>query len=245
MLRSSDVTGAKGSSAAPPDRRFVRGLFDWLEPEYDSAVVAYSLGLDLYWKWKLLRRLRPREGERALDLACGTGLIYRRLLGSVGSGSVVGLDVNRAMLEHARRRRTGSSLVQADALSLPFADGTFDLVTAGYLFKYLALDPLAREIRRVLKPGGRFGGYDFSAPLEDRPAGWIYARYLRDLLPTVGRWRSRRTDRWTELFVFLSRVATESGWETRAEGAFRAAGFTRVRRVASTGGAITWFWAGW
>jgi demethylmenaquinone methyltransferase / 2-methoxy-6-polyprenyl-1,4-benzoquinol methylase len=221
----------------------VRGLFDWLEPNYESAVLLYSFGNDLRWKSELLRRLVPRTGERALDLACGTGLIHRRLLRTLGARAVVGLDVNRAMLLHARARRPDSRLVQADSVRLPFRDASFDLVTAGYLFKYVPLDALAREIKRVLTPRGRFGGYDFSAPIRDRPVGRIYGGYLHRVLPELGRWPGRRADRWGELFDFLSRVTTESGWESRVDGAFRRSGFDTVERVPSLGGAITWVWA--
>jgi len=241
--RPTALEGPSPQMRPPPDRRFVRALFDWLEPNYESAVLVYTLGLDLRWKWELLHRLRPREGERALDLACGTGLIYRRLVRRVGSGSVVGLDLNRAMLLHARRSQPDTQVVRADSVRLPFRDASFDLVTAGYLFKYVPLDLLGSEIKRVLKPGGRFGGYDFSAPLVERPSGWIYARYLHRVLPQVGRWRARGVDQWGGLFGFLSQIAAESGWEIRVEGAFHQAGFRSVGRVASLGGAITWFWA--
>ena len=243
MTPMRDLEGRPAQEPPPPDPRFVRALFDWLEPNYESAVLLYSLGLDLHWKWQLLHRLRPREGERALDLACGTGLIYRRLARQLGASSVVGLDLNRAMLLHARRGRPDSRLVRADSVRLPFRDASFDLVTAGYLFKYVPLELLGREVKRVLRPEGRFGGYDFSAPLMDRTSGWVYARYLQRILPQIGRWLAGEADRWGDLFGFLSQIATESGWETRVEEAFHRSGFDTVERVPSLGGAITWIWA--
>jgi len=226
-----------------PERPFVQGLFDWLEPNYEAALAAYSLGQDLRWKGTLLHRLRPQEGEQGLDLASGTGLIYRRLTRRLGPNSVVGLDINRAMLRRARRCDPGARLVQADSVRLPFRDASFDLVTAGYLFKYVPLDALAREVRRVLRPSGRFGGYDFSAPQVDRPIGRLYAHYLHRVLPALARWRADGVDRWPELFGFLSQVAAGSRWEGRVNDAFRGAGFDPVDRVASLGGAITWVWA--
>jgi demethylmenaquinone methyltransferase/2-methoxy-6-polyprenyl-1,4-benzoquinol methylase len=229
--------------ASLPDRRFVQALFDWLEPDYEKAVQVYSLGQDLRWKSELVRRLCPRRGERALDLACGTGLLTGRLARRLGESAVVGLDINRSMLGRAHVQHPRARLVRANSVRLPFADASFDLVTAGYLFKYVSLPALAAEVRRVLRPGGRFGGYDFSAPLEDRASGRLYAPYLRHVLPRVGRWQRRRADRWPELFRFLAQVATASGWETRVEGAFGRAGFRAVVRRPSLGGAITWVWA--
>lgn len=241
---SSGPPGSRAPPSTPPPREFVRGLFDWLEPNYESAVLLYSWGNDLRWKSELLRRLVPRAGERALDLACGTGLIHRRLVRALGRDAVVGLDLNRAMLLHARERRPDSRLVQADSVRLPFRDAAFDLVTAGYLFKYVPLDALGREIRRVLTPNGRFGGYDFSAPIRDRVVGRLYSGYLHRVLPELGRWPRPGADRWRDLFEFLSRWTTESRWETRVEEAFLRSGFETVERVPSLGGAITWVW-GW
>ena len=229
---------------AVPDRLRVGQLFDWLAPRYDSAVVAYSLAQDLRWKFELVRRLRPRRGERALDLACGTGLIYDRLARRLGVRSVVGLDVNRTMLERARAHGPPRQLVLGDSLRLPFRDAAFDLVTAGYLFKYVPLERLASEVRRVLRPRGRFGGYDFSAPIESTPVGRGYGLYLRHVLPSLARFSTAGEDGLRSLFAFLERVASTSQWESRVEDAFRGAGFEELVRVPSLGGAVTWFWAG-
>jgi demethylmenaquinone methyltransferase / 2-methoxy-6-polyprenyl-1,4-benzoquinol methylase len=225
-----------------PDRALVRDLFDWLAPKYDGAVTAYSLGQDLRWKWVLLQELAPRKGERALDLASGTGLIYERLEARLGPGRVVGLDINRTMLRGSRRRDRGRRLVMADSVRLPFADESFDLVTAGYLFKYVALDRLAKELRRVLRPGGRFAGYDFSAPTPSSPSGLAYSVFLQRLLPILGRRPSPRPG-WDRLFRFLERLATTSGWEDRIVPALEATGFTGIRRRSALGGPVTWVWA--
>jgi demethylmenaquinone methyltransferase/2-methoxy-6-polyprenyl-1,4-benzoquinol methylase len=226
-----------------PDRRQVRALFDWLAPRYDAAVVGYSLGQDLRWKSELIRRIAPKAGERALDLATGTGLLYDRLARHLGPDRVVGLDVNWTMLRAARVGLGPRRTVRADSIRLPFRDGTFDVVTAGYLFKYVPLDALAREIRRVLRPGGRVGGYDFSSPRADRIDGAAYGVFLHRVLPQLGRWRDRGDPNWQGLFDFLDWVARGSRWEARIEGEFARAGLVAIERVPSLGGAITWVWA--
>jgi demethylmenaquinone methyltransferase / 2-methoxy-6-polyprenyl-1,4-benzoquinol methylase len=226
-----------------PGREEVLGLFDWLAPSYDAAVVGFSLGQDLRWKSSLLSRLAPRTGETALDLACGTGLIHARLARTLGEDHVVGADLNRTMLEHGRRAHPFARFVQADAARLPFRDASFDIVTAGYLFKYVALGELLAEISRVLRKGGRFGGYDFSAPLSQTLVGRLYALYLRRGLPRIGSWTRWGRGGSADLFRFLGRVSSTSRWEDRIEGEARAVGFEDIARLPSLGGAITWVWA--
>ncbi len=236
-------TQRAGLDPSLPDRDYVRALFDWLAPNYDSAVLTYSLAQDLRWKWELLRRLDPRPGERALDLGCGTGLIYDRLARSLGPDAVVGVDLNRTMLTNARPTELGRQMVHADSVRLPFRDGSFDLVTAGYLLKYVPLESFCAEVGRVLRPQGRFGGYDFSAPRLRSLEGRLYDGYLHQILPFLGRRLGRGDDGWASLLEFLARVATTSGWENHVERDFEGAGFESVERVPSLGGAITWVWA--
>jgi demethylmenaquinone methyltransferase/2-methoxy-6-polyprenyl-1,4-benzoquinol methylase len=229
------------AAPTPPERRRVGELFRWLAPEYDRALNAYSLGQDLRWKAVLVRGLRPRRGDRALDLACGTGLISERLARAVGSASVVGVDINRNML--LAGARGDRALVQADAQRLPFADRTFDIVSAGYLLKYVRLERFVPELRRILRPGGRFGGYDFSRPRRGTATGRLYSVYLHDVLPGLGRALRPEDPGWESLFEFLGNVAERSGWEERIAGVFAEEGFERVRVRPSLGGAVSWVWA--
>ncbi len=228
---------------SPPDRTGVRRLFGWLAPRYDSAVATYSLGQDFRWKHVLVRRLRLRSGERALDLASGTGLILERLIRVLGGSAVVGLDPSRPMLEMSRYESPGRRLVRADAEWLPFRAATFDVVTAGYLFKYVDLERFVAEVRRVLRPGGRLGGYDFSRPTTGTLPGALYGLYLRRVLPWAGRGRRGNDPGWRLLFEFLAQISDRSGWENRVGGALKNAGFVEIELVPSLGGAITWAWA--
>ncbi len=108
---------------------------------------------------ELVALVAPRQGERALDVACGTGAVTRILAGQVGpAGRVVGVDVNPEMLGVARRA-VPSPMVEwreASATALPLADCTFDLVTCQQGLQFFPDRPAAlREMRRVLVPGGR------------------------------------------------------------------------------------------
>jgi demethylmenaquinone methyltransferase / 2-methoxy-6-polyprenyl-1,4-benzoquinol methylase len=240
--RPSPARAAEGAGSVP-DRRFVGELFEWLAPRYDAALRLYSLGQDLRWKSELLRGLRSRTGDRALDLACGTAGIYDRLSRRLGPERVVGLDVNVEMMRAAPPTSPRRQLVRGDAVRLPFEDRSFDLVTAGYLFKYVRREELAAELRRVLRPGGRFAGYDFSAPRPGTMASRWYALFLLKVLPWLGRRRDRGGARWAGLLEFLGRIATGSRWEDEIERTLRSAGFEGIDLRPDLGGAITWVWA--
>lgn len=101
----------------------------------------------------------PWPGERALDVACGTGALTRLLAERVGpSGHVTGLDLNAGMLTVARSLLDAPNVAwqEASALAMPFEDGVFDLVTCQQGLQFFP-DRVAglREMRRVLRPGGR------------------------------------------------------------------------------------------
>ena len=220
----------------------MRQLFRGLAPRYDRIVLAYTLGQDLRWKQLLLRRLRIGPDDRALDLASGTGLLLDRLAATVPDAHLVGVDQSRAMLLAGQPHRPPRRLVQANAERLPFASGSFDVITAGYLLKYVDLDAFAHEVARLLRPGGRFGGYDFSRPRHGTPVGELYSIYLHRLLLVVGPATSRLPADAADLFEFLASVAESSRWEERAPAAFAAAGLTDVEVAPSLGGAVSWLW---
>jgi ubiquinone/menaquinone biosynthesis methyltransferase len=243
---SGASSGPSSRSTGPnalPDRKFVGSLFRDLAPRYDRILLAYSLGQDLRWKDVLIRGLHPTRGERALDIACGTGLILDRLAKALGASEVLGLDLNRAMLLASARAPNARSVLQANAETLPLAAETFDIVTSGYLLKYVRLDRFFREVARVLRPGGRFGAYDFSRPRHGTASGTLYSAYLHQVLPRVGRAGAGRPDTWREVFSFLPCIAESSGWETRAAASLEDAGLEVTGVRPSLGGAITWVWA--
>jgi demethylmenaquinone methyltransferase / 2-methoxy-6-polyprenyl-1,4-benzoquinol methylase len=238
-----ELPPVRAGSSVIPDRQVVSTLFSGLATRYNRVLLGYSLGQDLRWKEVLIRRLQPARGERALDLACGTGLILDRLSRVLGESHVVGADINRNMLLEMRHAGAPYQVVQSNAERLPLRPNEFDLVTAGYVLKYVRQDRFFQEVARVLRPGGRFGGYDFSRPLRGTPMGRLYSMYLHRLLPWFGGRPGQGTDTWRSVFDFLSQVAETSGWEDRVGEALERAGFVDVELVPSFGGAITWVWA--
>jgi demethylmenaquinone methyltransferase/2-methoxy-6-polyprenyl-1,4-benzoquinol methylase len=174
--------------------RRVRGVFDSVADRYDLMNDLMSAGAHRLWKQFTLSLTGLRSGDRALDIAGGTGDLAAGLARQVGKpGLVVLADVNANMLQHGRDRLTNRAVVgnvqyvQADAERLPFADASFDCVTIGFGLRNVT-DKAAALIamRRVLKPGGQLLVLEFSQPV--LPAlSRIYDVYSFNVLPWLGR----------------------------------------------------------
>jgi demethylmenaquinone methyltransferase/2-methoxy-6-polyprenyl-1,4-benzoquinol methylase len=141
----------------------VRSMFDRIAPVYDVMNRVMTAGLDVRWR-RLTAAAAVRPGDRVLDAACGTGDLAIAGL-RAGAGKVTGLDFSERMLERARRKDARIEWVQGDLLALPFADGTFDAATVGFGVRNVAdLEAGLRELRRVLKPGGRLAILEITTP---------------------------------------------------------------------------------
>ncbi|HEY0831173.1 MAG TPA: bifunctional demethylmenaquinone methyltransferase/2-methoxy-6-polyprenyl-1,4-benzoquinol methylase UbiE [Candidatus Dormibacteraeota bacterium] len=162
-------------------------MFDRIARRYDTVNTVLSGGTDAGWRRRAARETQLKIGGSALDVACGSGKLTARLAMLAGSeGRVVGLDFSAQMLEVARQDHPGIAFLEADALSLPFDDASFDAVTIAFGLRNLA-DPVRglREMLRVVKPSGRVVVLEFVRP----PAGLVgsaYRVYLRTLLPAIG-----------------------------------------------------------
>jgi demethylmenaquinone methyltransferase/2-methoxy-6-polyprenyl-1,4-benzoquinol methylase len=174
--------------------RRVRKVFDSVADRYDLMNDLMSAGAHRLWKQFLLSLTGLRPGDRALDIAGGTGDLAAGLARQVGkSGLVVLADINASMLQHGRDRLTDRAVVgnvqyvQADAERLPFADGSFDGVTIGFGLRNVTDKAAAlASIQRVLKPGGQLLVLEFSKPV--MPAlSRLYDLYSFNVLPWLGR----------------------------------------------------------
>jgi ubiquinone/menaquinone biosynthesis C-methylase UbiE len=136
---------------------------------YDLFGRLISFGRDKAFRDKLIELAAPTPGENVLDVGCGTGTLAVALKSKVGTGEVYGIDASPEMIEVANEKsaKHGSDIDFQVALIevIPFPDGAFDLVTSSLMLHHLP-DDLKRtglaEIRRVLKPGGRFMAMDFA-----------------------------------------------------------------------------------
>jgi demethylmenaquinone methyltransferase/2-methoxy-6-polyprenyl-1,4-benzoquinol methylase len=138
-------------------------MFDRIAPRYDLLNRLLSIGIDLSWRRRAVSLAHLSENGRALDVGTGTGDFALALLArSPRSATVTGIDLSAGMLEVAARRaakaRAGGRYERliASVESLPFADGTFDVAVAGFVIRNVGDIPGGlREMRRVLRPGGR------------------------------------------------------------------------------------------
>jgi demethylmenaquinone methyltransferase/2-methoxy-6-polyprenyl-1,4-benzoquinol methylase len=160
-------------------------MFDDVAPRYDLLNHVLSMNIDRYWRWRTVRRFRDvliRPGARVVDLACGSG----DLLQAMGSRAAMGADFSHGMLVEAHRKLPGTPLIEADALQMPFADGSLDLITIGFGFRNLAnYRAGCEEMLRVLKPGGQAAILEFSTP-PNALFRRLYNFYSFEVLPRIG-----------------------------------------------------------
>ena len=174
--------------------RRVRGVFDSVARNYDLMNDLMSGGAHRLWKRFTLSLTGLRPGQRALDVAGGTGDLTAGLARQVGErGLVVLSDINASMLQRGRDRLTERGVlgnvefVQANAERLPFREGTFDCVTIGFGLRNVTDKPAAlASMQRVLKPGGQLLVLEFSRPVAPG-LGSIYDAYSFRVLPLLGR----------------------------------------------------------
>jgi demethylmenaquinone methyltransferase / 2-methoxy-6-polyprenyl-1,4-benzoquinol methylase len=188
------IVGAapQGASDRTSAAKAVQEMFTSIAPRYDLLNHVLSLNIDRLWWWRAARSFASvlkRPNARVLDLCCGTGdmtFALKRRAGSAGA-QILGADFSHAMLQRASTKGKGTSLrwIEADALRLPFADSSFDLITAAFGFRNLAdYDAGLREMVRLLRPGGECGILDFGEPRG--LIGKVYRVYFKNILPKVG-----------------------------------------------------------
>ncbi|GAB2757280.1 demethylmenaquinone methyltransferase [Salinifilum aidingensis] len=199
------------------DPREVAAMFDDVARRYDLTNTVLSFGQDHVWRRATRRALRLQPGERALDLAAGSGVSTAELARS--GAWCVAADFSMGMLSVGRGR--GVPMAAADALALPFADASFDAVTISFGLRNLVspVDGL-REMLRVVRPGGRLVVCEFSTPTW-APFRAAYMNYLMRALPGIARAVSSNPEAYVYLAESirawpdqrgLARVLAEAGW---------------------------------
>jgi demethylmenaquinone methyltransferase / 2-methoxy-6-polyprenyl-1,4-benzoquinol methylase len=174
--------------------KLVRNVFDSVAPKYDLMNDLMSAGMHRLWKRFALSLTQLRPGQRALDVAGGTGDLTKGLSAQVGDGGLVVLsDINAAMLERGRDRLIDAGItanvdyVLANAERLPFADASFDCVTIGFGLRNVTDKPAAlASMARVLRPGGQLIVLEFSTPVVPG-LGTVYDAMSFKVLPALGK----------------------------------------------------------
>ena len=169
------------SGVLPPDA--VRTMFDRIAPVYDAMNRVMTAGLDQRWR-RLTAEAAVRPGDRVLDACCGTGDLA--VADVRAGGRVFGLDFSERMLERARRKAPAVEWVRGDLLELPFGDGSFDAATVGFGVRNVAdLERALRELRRVLRPGGRLAILEITTPRG--PLRLFYRLWFDRIVPVLGK----------------------------------------------------------
>jgi demethylmenaquinone methyltransferase/2-methoxy-6-polyprenyl-1,4-benzoquinol methylase len=234
-----------GYQEVPPEdkSRLVGDVFARVASRYDLMNDLMSAGVHRLWKAALIDWLAPRPGLRLLDLAGGTGDIAFRVLERTArrqgpAPEVIVCDVNPAMLEVGRDRALDQNRLQAlgwlcaDAEALPLASGSFDACTIAFGIRNVTrIERALAEVRRVLRPGGRFLCLEFSKP---QLAGLerIYDAYSFTVLPWLGQQVAGDRAAYQYLVESIRRFPDQATFAQAIE----RAGLARVRWRNLSGG---------
>jgi len=240
----SDTVSFGYSEVAPEEKtRLVGDVFRRVARRYDIMNDAMSGGLHRLWKDQFVRRVKPRPGERILDMAGGTGDIAFRL--ARAGAQVTVADINPAMLdvgiERARKRGLdGLTWAEENAEKLSFADRSFDAYTIAFGIRNVTDIPAAlREAKRVLKRGGRFYCLEFSTTT------WpgfreLYDAYSHHLVPRVGKLIAQDEESYRYLIESIRRFPDMPAFKRMIE----EAGFVNARVEPILGGLVA-IHSGW
>lgn len=222
MSRGDGLAQSFGATEVATDerRRLIRRTFQQVAPRYDLMNDLMSMGVHRLWKASFVAQAAPAAGERAVDLAGGTGDIGLSLAAHGADVTIV--DPSPEMMLAGRNRTTVAvRWVAAEAERLPFPDKSVDLLTVSFGIRNATVvaDALA-EIHRVLKPGGRFLCLEFSTP-----QAWLrpfYSLWSRTVIPVLGALVSGRRDAYRYLVESIRRFPDQAEFA----GMIGAAGFT-------------------
>lgn len=207
----------------------VRTMFDRIAPVYDAMNRVMTAGLDRRWRRETVAAV-VRPGDRVLDACCGTGDLA--VAAARTGAKVTGLDFSERMLERARAKEPSIEWICGDLLELPFEDASFDSATIGFGIRNVE-DVAAglRELRRVLRQGGRLGVLEIT-----RPGGFLrhfYGLWFDRVVPLMGKVLPGGS-----AYTYLpASVRRFPGPEDLAE-AMRSAGFGDVRYRLFAGGIV-------
>jgi demethylmenaquinone methyltransferase / 2-methoxy-6-polyprenyl-1,4-benzoquinol methylase len=181
---------------------FVHQVFESIAKDYDRMNTILSFRRHKSWRKFAMKKMAVQPGDTAIDVCCGTCDWAISIAEASGTGDIVGLDFSEKMLEVGRGKvdRRGLSqqvsLIQANAMSLPFPDNTFDYATIGFALRNVPdYRHVLKEMARVVKPGGKVVSLELSKPT------WplfrsIYYFYFQRLLPWLGKLLANRYEQY-------------------------------------------------
>ncbi|MGD1843426.1 MAG: bifunctional demethylmenaquinone methyltransferase/2-methoxy-6-polyprenyl-1,4-benzoquinol methylase UbiE [Thermonemataceae bacterium] len=182
----------------------VAEMFDNISPKYDFLNHLLSLGIDISWRKKAIRLLKPKQPKQILDVATGTGDFALEAL-ALNPDKVIGVDISEGMLSYGRKKIKEKRLEDkvelhtGDSENLPFETATFDAVIVAFgVRNFENLEKGLAEIYRVLRPNGTVVVLEFSKPTRF-PFKNLYNFYFKNILPNIGKLISKDTSAYTYL----------------------------------------------
>ena len=231
---------AGGPRAGTLEEGQVRAMFDRIAGVYDRLNGVMTAGLHHEWRRRAADEARLRPGARALDVATGTGDLALELARRVApGGSVVGADFSPGMLERARAKAAGApegvalTFEEANALALPYDDGSFDAATVGFGARNFSdLDRGLAEMARVVRPGGRVVVLELTEP-QRPPLSSFYSLWFDRVVPALGRVAGD-----PDAYSYLPDSVKRFGGPAELAAALDRAGLDGIRWILTAGGII-------
>lgn len=230
-----------GTEKVSPDQktRKVLGVFSSVADNYDLMNDIMSMGVHRLWKNRFVNLVRPRAGQKIIDVAGGTGdIVFRMYRKTRGKADITVSDINPDMLAVGQDRAIdqgilkGLTWTEGNAEHLPFEDETFDIYTIAFGLRNVThIDVALAEAYRLLKPGGRFFCLEFSR-VQNQILDAGYQIWSRRAIPQIGEWVANDRASYQYLIESIRAFPDQEHLSKR----LKAAGFDAVRYVNLSGG---------
>lgn len=217
---------------------FVHSVFENIAHKYDLMNTLLSFRRHKAWRNFTMKKMKVKQGDTAIDIACGTADWTIALANDSKTGRIVGLDFSKNMLEVGRKKVKDQGLdkqielLQGNAMDIPFPDETFDHATIGFALRNVPdIEKVLSEMLRVVKPGGKVVSLELSKP-NWPPFRKLYYFYFYKILPLLGKIFANRY----EQYAWLPESLTNFPDQQELAAIFRKVGMEKVEVYPLTGG---------
>jgi demethylmenaquinone methyltransferase/2-methoxy-6-polyprenyl-1,4-benzoquinol methylase len=218
--------------------KFVHSVFENIAPKYDLMNDLLSFRRHKAWRKFTMKKMQVQPGDTAIDVCCGTCDWTLSIAEESKTGDIIGLDFSQNMLSYGQNKINASKLkeqiklIQGNAMELPYEADSFDFATIGFALRNVPdLDQVLREMRRVVKPGGKVVCLELSKPVW-QPFKSIYYFYFQKILPLIGKLVAKRYEQYKWLPQSLVQFPDHKELKLR----FEQAGLNHVEVFPLSGG---------